>query len=315
MKVIHVAAGVIRASGTEILLAKRPDGVHQGGLWEFPGGKVEAGESAQQALRRELMEELGIAVKQSRPLIQIHHDYSDKSVLLDVWEVSAFSGVPRGREGQQVRWVPAPELKHYAFPAANTPIVAAACLPEKMLITGESPSAEIFRKRLQAAIEYHSIDLVQLRAPALSQDEYLVRCRLARDVCEAAGASLIANTSPAVFRRLNGCGLHINGEHLQALSKRPVAGDVWFSASCHNCAQIEKATQIGVDFITLSPVCPTRSHPWAETLGWALFGDCVRKAKLPVFALGGLSARDVDKVRLHGGQGVAAINAFWNSAI
>ena len=100
MKRIHVAAAVIRCVDGQILLAKRPEDKHQGGLWEFPGGKVEASETVQAALSRELEEELGIRPSAARPLIQVRHDYPDKQVLLDVWEVSAFTGEPHGAEGQ-----------------------------------------------------------------------------------------------------------------------------------------------------------------------------------------------------------------------
>ena len=108
-KVVHVAVGVIKNNLDQILIAKRPDDAHQGGLWEFPGGKVEAGETLTQALARELREELAIEVQSITPLIQIQHDYSDKSVLLDVCLVDGFTGIAQGNEGQPIRWVDAAE--------------------------------------------------------------------------------------------------------------------------------------------------------------------------------------------------------------
>lgn len=122
---VHVAVGVIVDEHQRILIALRPDDVHQGGRWEFPGGKLESGESLQQALRRELLEELGLVVTAVRPLIEIRHDYSDKSVLLDVCWVDQFEGVAEGREGQPIRWVNAGELADYHFPDANLPIIRA----------------------------------------------------------------------------------------------------------------------------------------------------------------------------------------------
>ena len=124
-KRVHVAVGVICDGGTGILVALRAKDAHQGGLWEFPGGKVETGESVQDALRRELFEELAIEIRHSEPLLAIEHDYIDKSVLLDVWWISAFDGEPQGREGQPLRWVDVAELRGLEFPAANVPIVAA----------------------------------------------------------------------------------------------------------------------------------------------------------------------------------------------
>jgi 8-oxo-dGTP diphosphatase len=122
---VHVAVGVVINSKGRVLISKRHTDSHQGGLWEFPGGKVEAGESVFAALQRELLEELDIHIDEARALLQIKHDYSDKHVLLDVWQVSAFTGVARGREGQPLRWVTLGELPRYRFPAANGPIVAA----------------------------------------------------------------------------------------------------------------------------------------------------------------------------------------------
>ena len=125
MNVVHVAVGVILNDARQILLAKRPADSHQGGLWEFPGGKVEQGEALAQALIRELKEELGIDVHKNSPLLQVRHDYDDKAVLLDVCVVWEFGGVARGLEGQSLRWVEVQDLGSYNFPAANVAIVEA----------------------------------------------------------------------------------------------------------------------------------------------------------------------------------------------
>ncbi len=125
MSTVHVAVGVILDPQRNILISRRAEESHQGGLWEFPGGKVESGESLAEALGRELREELGIQVGRTSPLLQVNHDYGDKSVLLDVHVVWDFSGSASGLEDQPLAWVPATELSSYAFPAANEPIVAA----------------------------------------------------------------------------------------------------------------------------------------------------------------------------------------------
>uniref|UniRef100_UPI0030EE1001 Nudix family hydrolase n=1 Tax=Pseudomonas guineae TaxID=425504 RepID=UPI0030EE1001 len=171
MKRIHVAAAVIRGEDGQILLAKRADDQHQGGLWEFPGGKVEADETVQVALARELEEELGICPSSSRPLIQVRHDYPDKQVLLDVWEVSTFTGEPHGAEGQPLAWVSPRQLGDYDFPAANRPIVAAARLPERYLITPDGLSGPQLLRGIQTALK-NGIRLLQLRAPAMFDAQY-----------------------------------------------------------------------------------------------------------------------------------------------
>ncbi len=125
MSTVHVVVGVILDSQHHILITRRADSAHQGGLWEFPGGKVEEGETLVSALSRELQEELGISIGRTSPLIEIAHDYGDKSVLLDVHIVWDHSGVARGLEQQPLEWVAAAELKGYSFPEANVPIIAA----------------------------------------------------------------------------------------------------------------------------------------------------------------------------------------------
>lgn len=125
MKPIHVAVGVILDEALNILITRRAVDSHQGGLWEFPGGKVEEGESLQAALSRELREELGIEIGPSSLLLEVQHDYGDKAVLLDVHVIREFSGEAVGLEGQPLAWVPVGELEQYEFPAANVPIVEA----------------------------------------------------------------------------------------------------------------------------------------------------------------------------------------------
>lgn len=124
MKSIHVAVGVIKR-GPLIFISKRPDSLHQGGRWEFPGGKVETGETVEQALARELKEEVDLTVTDAKPLLVLEYDYPEKRVKLDVWLVENPAGVGRGLEGQQVAWVHYQDLPKFQFPDANAPILQA----------------------------------------------------------------------------------------------------------------------------------------------------------------------------------------------
>ncbi len=144
MKRVHVVAAVICREDDTVLLARRPRHLHQGGLWEFPGGKVAPGEPVEQALARELYEELAITVDPGRTtfLQQISHDYPDKKVLLEFWRVVGYSGEAVGNEGQEIRWVPVGELSRYDFPLANIPIIqllqrnACSLLPTEIIADG-----------------------------------------------------------------------------------------------------------------------------------------------------------------------------------
>ena len=122
-KTVHVAVGIVINHHDEVLIAKRPDKSHQGGLWEFPGGKVEANEPVLDALKREFKEEVALTIGQAQPFMEIHHDYGDKQVLLDIWLCREFSGVAQGLESQEVRWVQLLSLPQYQFPEANKEIV------------------------------------------------------------------------------------------------------------------------------------------------------------------------------------------------
>lgn len=308
-KVVHVAAGVIRNSRGQILIAKRPDDTHQGGLWEFPGGKLEPGESVQSALIRELQEELGINSTELSPLIQIRHDYPDKSVLLDVWNVTAFDGDAHGREGQPVKWVEATALSKYQFPAANVPIVTAAQLPPRLLITRDTQDLEECLKGVTAAIE-QGIALIQLRQKQWTPDQWQEYLPAIKALCQQAGAQLVLNTPPASLASAAD-GLHLTSDDLHRSDSFTRSQDQWLSAACHSPADIRQAEALGVDFVTLSPVKLTQTHPETPVLGWDTFEAWVKDAKLPVYALGGLGDQDISNSIQRGGQGVAAISAWW----
>ncbi|MEW8550256.1 MAG: NUDIX domain-containing protein, partial [Candidatus Thiodiazotropha endolucinida] len=133
---IHVVAAAIFDSGARVLVTRRADHLHQGGLWEFPGGKCEPGESNQQALARELKEELGIVPLECDPLIRVRHDYGDRNLLLEFFRVTRYQGEASGLEGQPLKWLLPEEMEPGGFPAADRPVITALQLPSRYLITG-----------------------------------------------------------------------------------------------------------------------------------------------------------------------------------
>ena len=311
MKRVHVAAAVIRRGDGHILLAKRADQQHQGGLWEFPGGKVEAGESVTMALHRELQEELGIAVTAARPLIKVQHDYPDKQVLLDVWEVSGFTGEPHGAEGQPLAWVSPRQLPDYDFPAANQPIVRAARLPAQYLITPDELERKALLQGIQTAVA-NGVRLIQLRAPNMYSPEYR---DLAVDVVGlcAGKAQLMLKGPLEWLGDFPAAGWHLTAEQLRKYADkgRPFPAERWLAASCHNAEELALARQMGVDFITLSPLQPTQSHPEVVPLGWDAAAQLIDGLNLPVYLLGGVGVGDTERAWQLGAQGVAGIRAFW----
>lgn len=314
MSRIHVMAAVIER-GNAVFVARRPDHLHQGGKWEFPGGKREADETPLQGLTRELHEELGIDVQAAQPLIRIAHDYPDKAVLLDVWRVSAFAGEPHGREGQAVQWVPRTVLHTLDFPVANRPIVSAVQLPALYAISPDLNDLDDFVRALRATVA-SGRRLIQIRTRPLTPPEARTLLDALRTLKREHPVQFLCNSAlafaqdwawSAVFD-----GLHLTHRDLLAATARP-PGMRWLAASCHSPEEIHRAEQWGVDFITLSPVKPTRSHPEAMPLGLDCFGAWAEQARLPVYALGGLDEQDLPAVLALGAQGVAGIRGLWHS--
>jgi len=309
---VHVAAAaMISADQKHVLIARRPSNVDHGGLWEFPGGKLAPYETGLEGLKRELHEELGVEIVRAQPLIRVHHEYPDKHILLDVWQVHEFAGEPFGREGQAVRWVPMNELVNYPFPAANLPILRAVMLPTEYLITGEEPDDERFASLLERALREDSIRLVQLRAKSLDDTAYVARAERALKLCREYGAKLLLNGEPALLDQVDADGIHLTSARLMQLDRRPIAENKWLSASTHDQKQLSQAAVLGCDFVTLSPLRTTPSHPEVAPMGWHDFQQLVERAGMPVFALGGMTRFDANHARAVGAQGIASIRDFW----
>lgn len=303
---LHVAVGVVRDKNGNILLTQRAKHTHQGGLWEFPGGKLEKEETVLQALQRELHEEVGIKVRKAKPLIKIKHQYPDLQVLLDVWQVTVFDGTAVACEGQAMHWVTPEQLSQFQFPAANVPIIAATRLPDRYAILEGSNADEVLRN-LQSIFK-QQVRLLQLRIKSLPASEIEAVQRTVLASCRQHKITVLIN-SDLPFSEQLADGLHLSSHALMACKHRPQHCE-WVAASCHNLQELKQAERIGVDFVVLAPVLPTATHPQATPLGWKNLQQLIEQVNLPVFALGGLSLQDVDRVIDAGGQGIAGISAF-----
>lgn len=304
---VHVAVAVVKNKKGEILISQRRPDVHQGGLWEFPGGKVEVGETGLLALRRELKEELNIHIKAAEPLINIKHTYIDLQVYLEVFIVNEFSGSLRGVEGQPIRWVAVNQLKKYAFPEANLPIITALKLPRCYAIL---PAGEVLDlcEKLMAVLK-RDIKLIQFRDKAYNAKEVDAFLAFAVPLCKKFGALLMINSAikSAFSRQVD--GLHLTSSDLMTLQQKPTCFR-WVSASCHNEQELQQAEKLNLDFAVLAPVCATKTHPGAVTLGWKQVTDLLLETRLPVYVLGGLKQTDMFKAIQSGAQGLAGIRMF-----
>ncbi|MEX2499439.1 MAG: Nudix family hydrolase [Wenzhouxiangellaceae bacterium] len=308
---IEVAAAVLRDGEGRVLVSRRLAGRHLAGMWEFPGGKIEPGESPEAALKRELEEELGIDAGPSRPLVAVRHQYPEKNVRLWLYEVHSFSGSPHGVEGQEIRWATPQELAALEMPAADRPLPRLLDLDGYYAISpspGEFDSADGFVDAWRASLEA-GFCLLRLR-PAKGErvDPDLVQRidRLTREF----GARWIASGDLEQCFGWPADGVHLDTRQLMTLDKRPLPEDKLVIASCHDLEEIHIADFLDADLVTFSPVEPTATHPEATPIGWDDFERVVRRSPLPVMALGGVRPDDWGRARSVGAFGVAGIRAF-----
>ena len=307
---LHVAVAVIFNDQQHVLISQRHPESHQGGCWEFPGGKLEEGETIQDGLRREIAEELGLQLRRFHPVKKILYHYPEKSVLLDVWQVTEFTGEARGLEGQALAWRGLGDLADEDFPPANLPIIRLLNLPQAICITPDYENLGQMQHRIEALIAA-DLPLIQFRQKHLRAQEYLRWFELAQQLCTATPLQIMFNGDIESFRKLRlSTGFHANSKRLMKMQGRPVDQDLLFSASCHNLLELQRAEQLGADFVYLSSVNSTATHTEATPLGWAGFEQLAGQVSLPVYALGGMTAADLPSAHRHGAQGIAGIRCF-----
>ena len=307
---IHVAVAVIKNPRQEVLVALRRPDSHQGGLWEFPGGKVEEGESVFTALQREIQEELDLSISAAFPFIKISHDYGDKRVLLDVWQVTEFGGTAIGREGQQIQWLPPVDMQEQDFPAANRRIIDLLKLPLEMAITPalqELTALSDYLEKVAAA----DVKLVQLRQKQLPTDALLKWASHAGALCERLDLQLVLNASVDLIPVLpDGMGLHLSATELGKFTAPPAKPDTFLGCSCHSRDELRRAEALSVDYALLSPVAETKKYPAGAPFGWPGFAELAADVSVPVYALGGLRREDLDIAQSMGAVGIAGISMY-----
>ena len=308
-KIVHVAAAVITRPDGSVLLGQRAADTFYPGYWEFPGGKVEAGESPRDALIRELDEELGIRVKVAWPWITREHIYEHAHVSLHFFEVPDWEGELHDRVHAALIWQHADAMSVAPMLPANGPVLKALCLPRTMGIThaGEIGAAPQLA-RLDAALA-GGLRLVQIREPGLASAERETFAQAVADRCRQAGALVLVNDDSALARRIGADGLHLPASRLAELDVRPAFE--WVGASCHTRTELERAAALGLDYALLGAVKTTPSHPERTALGWKAFAEMAARLPMPVFALGGLGADDLCDAKAAGAHGIAAIRAVW----
>ncbi len=303
LNVTEVAVAIFLKPDGTFLLSSRPEGKPYPGYWEFPGGKIEAGESVLQAMIRELVEELDVTITAATPWFTFMMRYTHATVRLHCWRVSAWHGEMRGMEGQHFEWQRLDALTVVPTLPGCAPIFRALALPGIYAITNASEAgAENYLTQLERALE-NGLKLVQIREKNLSDDALL---RFARNVvakARAHGAKVLVNSDAELAVRVGADGVHLTAAQLVACDVRPDFSLV--AASTHSRDEIERAAILNLDFVVLGAVKPTATHPGQAPIGWQQFEKLVTATPLPVYALGGLTADDMQVAIEHGAQGVA----------
>ena len=306
---VRVAAAVILRADGDVLLAQRPPGKACAGYWEFPGGKLEPGETSAQALARELHEELGIVVRRASPWLTQEFVYPHAHVEIDFFRVFAWDGEPAGHDGQALAWQDPHTIDVAPLLPANTRVLAALTLPTVYAITCAADlGEEAFLARAKRALE-SGLRLIQLREKDWDAPRRAAFAARLNALAAAHGARVLLNGDADEARRLGCAGVHWTSERLAAASSRP--RDLIVGASCHTRADLERAAALDLDLAVLGPVRATPTHPHATPLGWEEFARIVAGTRVPVFALGGLARDDLEAAMLHGAHGIALRRAAW----
>lgn len=306
---VDVAVGVLLRDDGRFLLASRPEGKPYANYWEFPGGKLEPGETVAAALARELHEELGIDIGPVLPWVTREFVYPHAHVRLHFCRVNAWAGTPHAREGQMLRFCTLDDLPPGPLLPATVPVMQWLALPDVYGVSdAASRGVPEFLRELQRQLD-GGLRLVQLREPALAQAEFEPLAAAMLGSIRGAGGRLLVNSRhPRNWAERAG-GIHLTSSDLMASTRRPPLALV--AASTHDADQLRHAAAIGVDFVVMGPVLATTSHPGAPGIGWPTFAQLISMAAVPVYAIGGLNRADVARAQRAGAHGIAAQRAIW----
>ncbi len=305
----RVAAAVVFGPDGRVLLAQRPEGRAYAGYWEFPGGKLEPGETPRQALDRELHEELGLEVVEAAPWLICRYVYPHARVELNFFRVTRFTGEPTGHDGQAFAWQAPGDFSVAPLLPANSTVLKALLLPTVYGISCASTVGVDRFVDLAGAAMARGLKLVQVREPAMAADELATLVARLKPLAAASGAILVLNGTRAQAGELSLPGVHLSAARLTQARERPslpLAG-----ASCHSREDLERAFDLGLDYAILGPVKETPSHPGRRGIGWAAWARTAQPAPVPVFAIGGLTPDDLGEAARHGAHGIAMIRGAW----
>jgi 8-oxo-dGTP diphosphatase len=309
--IVHAAVAVLQRQDGQVLLAQRPEGKAWAGWWEFPGGKIEDGETAFEALQRELDEELGTQALEAYPWLTRSFAYPEKTVKLHFFIVRRWTDEPHGREGQHLSWQDPAGLTVSPMLPANEPILTALTLAPVYAVTNMADVGEVaFLERMEGALQ-SGLRLIHIREKSLSPYDFRIFASKAIALGKRYGAKVMLNRDIELARELGADGVHLPSSELMKLSERPQG--LLCAGSCHNEVELAHAYSLALDFVVLSPVLPTLSHPDAIPLGWQNFTSLIKDGPLPVYALGGMHGHHLVTAWQAGAHGISMQRSAWGA--
>lgn len=307
--VVRVAAAVIKRPDGCVLLAQRPTGKPYEGYWEFPGGKLEPGETPAHALERELREELGLTIWRAAPWITQEFVYPHAHVELNFFRVFEWDGEPHGHDGQAIAWQTPGAFDVSPLLPANTRVLAALDLPAVYGITCAMDVGEqTFLERAQAAFA-GGLKLVQIREKDWPEARLADFALQMKSLAHASGAKVLLNGEDDLARALGLDGVHWTAARLRDARSRP--DRMLVGASCHDAHELARAASLGCDLAVMGPVQPTPTHSGVQALGWGGFANQIAGTRIPVYALGGMWPEDLAVAIDHGAHGIAMRRGAW----
>lgn len=307
--IISVVAGALMRPDGSFMLGSRPQGKPYAGYWEFPGGKVEAGETPFAALVREFREETGIEVRHATPWLTRVHHYEHASVHLRFFRIWAWEGTPQPHEGQAFAWQTPGKYTVNPMLPANAPVLRSMQLPDTLHITSVTDCGR--DHILHTLAQRDNPGWIIVREPQKDREQLAAFVGELSDIIHPKGGKLLVNTDPDWIKGWPVDGLHLSSARLAALRERP-PHLAWLGASAHNHADLAHAAALGLDYAVLGHINATASHPGKAGMGWnGLAALLAQDIPLPVFAIGGIQHSDLTTARQQGAQGIALMRGAW----
>ena len=314
LPIVNVAASIVQAPDGRVLLAERTARQVAAGFWELPGGKMDPGETAPQAARRELLEEIGIVPHALRPWVAYEHTFPTKRVRLHFFRVSGWDGSPQGCEGQRLAWVDPGAPSVAPVLPSNERVLSALGLPQLCaVLRGADHNGPDGALAILPSLFAIGVRLLRLAEPQMAPDQRIGFARRVANAARPYGARILLEGTAQLANRAGADGLHATRAELHRLNTRPQT-KLW-SATCHDGADLAHAASLGADLAVLSPIQTCRQIPPRPALGWDEFASLARASPIPVYAQGGLSPDCLDRALAAGAAGIACSGAALLGAV